>query len=181
MPLTDNKFERHNKSIHHPSMRCDAVIATGPCPYNKHENSNFCPMHGYNNNTPTSHVENYRLQRWQQRVSDFAQNDQVKSLREEVGILRMTLEEMLNKCSDSTELMLYSARISDLVLKIEKVVVSCDKLENRMGLLLNKRSVLQLAQTYVQIINTYIEDPETIEKISEEMISVTKEVSNVSE
>lgn len=181
MSVIDNKFIRHNQKLHDPRERCHGTVAAGQCPYNKVENSDYCPMHGGNKGQIAHNEEvtrNYRLMRWQRRVEEFADNDQVKSLREEIGILRMMLEEMLIKCTDTTELLLYSHRISDLAMKIEKLVVSCDKLENRMGLLLSKRAVLQLAGTYVNIINTYISDPDVIEQISEQMMVATMAIDN---
>jgi hypothetical protein len=179
--MVDNKFTRWNDKIHHPRERCEGVCKSGPCPYIKAEGTNFCPMHGSNSGRIARNEEtqrNYRLNRWQQRVEDFADNDQIKSLREEIGILRMMMEEMLIKCTDTTELMLYSHRISDLAMKIEKLVISCDKIENRMGLLLSKRAILQLAGTYVNIINTHVADPDIIETISEEMLEATKLIEN---
>lgn len=184
MPVVDNKFTRHNEKIHEPSERCEGTTANGPCPYNKAEGTRFCVMHGSNSGRIARNEEvrrNYRLQRWQQRVNEFADSDQVKSLREEVGILRMMLEEMLTKCTDQTELLLYSHRISDLVMKIERMVISCDKLENKMGMLLSKRAVLQLAGTYVNIINTHITDVDILEKISEEMLVATRTIDIVNE
>jgi hypothetical protein len=61
-------------------------------------------------------------------------------------------------------------------MKIEKLVTSCDRMENRMGLLLSKDSVLQLASTYVQIINNYVADPALIEQISDEMVAATEQI-----
>ena len=177
----NNKFQRWNEALEDPSERCEGVVATGPCPYKKAEGQNFCPMHGSNKGRITQNKEikrNYRLQRWQNRVAELAESDQAKDLREEIGILRIVMEEMLNKCEDSTDLLLYAHRISDLAVKIERLVISCDKLENRMGLLLSKQAVLQLANTYVQIINTYVQDTDVIEKISTEMIAVTEAIEN---
>ena len=177
----DNKFKRWNISEQHPKERCEATVTNGQCPYTKAEGTNYCPMHGSNSGRIAKQQEtirNYRLARWQQRIDEFADNDQIKSLREEIGILRMMMEEMLIKCTDTTELMLYSHRISDLAMKIERLVVSCDKLENRMGLLLSKRAVLQLAGTYVNIINTYVTDPDVIEQISHEMLEATRIIDN---
>jgi hypothetical protein len=138
-------------------------------------------LHGANkgqNIVNNAAIRNYRLQRWRQRVGEMADSSSVKSLREEIGILRVVLEEMLNQCTDTTELLLYSHRISDLVMKVEKLVTSCDKLENRLGLLLSKDAVLQLATTYVQIINNHVTDPEVIESISTEMLEVTEKIEN---
>lgn len=175
----DNKFLRHNDSIHHPSERCEATVKTGQCPYNKINNTNFCPMHGSNSTSIKANGEvrrNYRLGRWKQRVGELADHDSIKSLREEIGILRMVMEELLNKCEDATDLLMTSHRIADVAMKIEKLVVSCDKLEGRMGMLLSKRSVVQLAGEYVQIINNYVTDPDIIEQISEQMITATEKL-----
>lgn len=180
--MIDNKFKKWNSKTDHPKDRCEATVTQGQCPYTKAEGTNYCPMHGSNSGRIARQQEtirNYRLARWQQRINDFADNDQIKSLREEIGILRMMMEEMLIKCTDTTELMLYSHRISDLAMKIERLVVSCDKLENRMGMLLSKRAVLQLAGTYVNIINTYVSDPDVIEQISNEMLEATRVIDTL--
>lgn len=175
----NNKFTRWKIDIHDPSERCEGTVQTGQCPYIKINNTNFCPMHGYN----TSEIvraenikRNYRLNRWQERVNSFADSDLIKSLREEIGILRMIMEEILNKCEDATDILMMSQRISDVAMKIEKLVVSCDKLEGRMGMLLSKRAVVQLAGEYVQIISTHVTDPDIIEQISEAMLQATQEV-----
>ena len=177
--MVDNKFVRWNDKKYHPNERCEATVKTGQCPYCKHGVSNYCVMHGANNSNQVQLEKTkraYRLGRWQERVSEFADGDGVKCLREEIGILRMMLEDMFAQCQDSTDLLLYSQRMSDLVMKIEKLVVSCDKLENRMGMLLSKESVLQLASNYVNIINLHVSDPAIIEKISMDMVEATESV-----
>lgn len=175
----DNKHVRWNIDTYSPAERCFATVKTGQCPYIKQHDTDYCTMHGANKaviKKQEATKRNYQLRNWKKRVEEFADNDQIKSLREEIGILRMVMEEFLNKCDDSTDLLMMSHRISDTAMKIEKLVVSCDKLEDRMGLLLSKRAVVQLAGQYVQIINNYVTDPETIEKISVEMIEATKEI-----
>jgi len=179
--MIDNKFQRWNTSIDDPRERCEGTVATGQCPYKKYEGTNYCAMHGSNSGRIKKHEEikrNYRLNRWHKRMTEFADGDEVKSLREEIGILRIIMEEMLNKCEDSTDLLLYAHRISDLAVKIERLVISCDKLEGRMNLLLSKRAILHLANSYVQIINTYVTDADTIEQISTEMLAVTEQLEN---
>ena len=175
----DNKFKRHNILEQHPNERCIATVANGQCPYTKVSGTDYCPMHGSNSGEIVNNNEvkrNYQLARWKNRVNNFADNNQIKSLREEIGILRMIMEEILNKCEDSTDLLMASHRISDVAMKIEKLVVSCDKLESRMGQLLSKRAVIQLAGTYVQIINNHVDNPDLIEQISEELLTATKEL-----
>ncbi len=180
MPV-ESKFVKWDHTKHSIGERCEGTISTGQCINCKEPNSNFCLNHGGNNQAIKKNgevVRNYRLMRWQQRVGEMADNASIKSLREEVGILRVILEEMLNQCKDSMDLLLYSQRMSDLVMKIEKLVVSCDKLENRMGLLLGKDSILQLAATYIQIINTHVHDPIIVEQISQEMVQAIHQIEN---
>jgi hypothetical protein len=178
----DNKFTRYNIDQHHPELRCISTVTNGQCPYLKVPETDHCPMHGSNKGVINNNNEarrNYQLRRWKSRVDEFADNDQIKSLREEIGILRIVMEELVNKCEDSMDLLMSSHRIADVAMKIEKLVVSCDKLENRMGLLLSKRAVIQLAGEYVQIINNHVTDPEKIEQISEEMLTATQRIEMV--
>jgi hypothetical protein len=176
----DNVWQRMS-DLDDPRERCEGYSAAGPCPYKHVNGSKYCPRHGGNKAIEAQQKEaarNYRLTRWKQRINELADSDGIKSLREEVGILRMLLEEMLNQCNDSVDLLLYSHKISDLVLKIERLVVSCDKLENRMGLLLGKGSILHLAQQYVEVITENVSDPEVIERISEKIIQITMSTDN---
>ena len=179
--VTESKHTKWNITKHHPKERCEGTLKNGQCVNCKVTGSNYCVTHGANSGLQKTNgeiVRNYRLQRWQERVGQMADSSNVKSLREEVGILRVILEEMLNQCENSLDLLLYSQRMSDLVMKIEKLVSSCDRLEGKMGLLLGKDSVLQLAATYVQIINNYIVDPEIIEKISQDMMLATEQIQS---
>src|SRR2546421_361414 len=82
------------------------------------------------------------IAKWQTRLDEFADNDKIKSLREEIGVLRILLEETMSRCHDTNELLLYSNKISELVIKIEKVVASCHRLENATGMLLDKSAAL---------------------------------------
>ena len=154
--------------------RCQTVTAYGQCLMIAVEGQQYCHVHAraLNHAVEKEAVKNYRLQRWQQRVSEFAENDQVKSLREEIGITRMLLEEMFGFCTNSTELLLYSGRIADLVMKIEKLVVSCHRLEERTGLLLDKQAVVHLASSIVAIIGHEISDADVLERIAGEIAGV---------
>jgi len=182
MAQVDSKFTRWNSLVHHPKERCEGTSQQyGQCPFCKTEGSDYCVRHGGHlaeQKKRKENLRNYRLTKWKARVGEFADSDGLKSLREEVGILRVILEEMLNQCQTATDLLMFSTRAADLVMKIEKLVVSCDKLEGKMGNLLSKESVLQLAMEYVEIINKYVPNVETIDVISMEMMKATLRVQN---
>jgi hypothetical protein len=153
--------------------RCQSSGKGGQCPYTAMENSKFCQRHdGCGAKARENDKTNmYRLQVWQARLSEFSEHDSIKSLRNEIGILRILLEETMNKCRDTTALLLYSNKISDLCLRIEKLVSSCNRLELKMGLLLDKASALNFAGQVVEIISLHISDPVVIDAISNDIIS----------
>ena len=180
MPQIESKFERWDEKVDHINTRCLGSSKTlGSCPFKKMPGANHCARHGGNMANPKEkHLRNYRLTKWKNRVGELADSQGIKSLREEVGILRIIMEEMLNQCEDATDLLLYSSRMADLVMKIEKVVVSCDKMESKMGMLLSRESVLQLAGEFVSIIADQVDDMEVIDAISMKMIQATLRIQD---
>lgn len=178
MPIV-SKFTRWEAAEHHPSERCESTVANGQCPFLAVPETKTCPMHGANKSQQVLLEETrraYRLRKWQDRIADFADDEQIISLREEIGILRMVMEEMLNKCEDSQDLLMMSHRIADTALKIERLITTCEKIERRTGAMLSKRSIIQLASRFVEIINNHVEDPDILEQISDEMVRATKEL-----
>lgn len=101
-------------------------------------------------------VSKYRLQQWQARVDEFTANPNILSLRDELGILGLQLETLMEQCHEPKDLMLFSGRISDLVMKIEKVTLTCSKLESRTASLLDKSAALVLAGNIVDIITSQL-------------------------
>lgn len=170
----DNKFKRVADD---DPRRCQQVVARGKyqCSYERIEGSDFCPMHAGNQNNRLFREEerrkdfNYQLQKYRARVTAFAENPQVKSLREEVGVLRLLLEETLNKCQNTNELLIYSTKISGLVIQIEKLVTSCNTLETKTGQLLDKSVVIKLVEQIISIICAYISDVDLLEQLSNDI------------
>jgi len=154
--------------------RCQAVTSNGQCRNKKYdENTNYCLAHGGNRGEDTAKKiskKNYYRSRWQARLEQYTDNDNIKSLREEIGILRLILEETLNKCNDESELIIQSNKISDLVMKVDKVVTSCHKLEGSMGHLLDKQAILQFASEIITVISEEIEDKEILNRIADKIV-----------
>lgn len=169
--MADNKFERVEEFS---KLRCQAIGGYGQCPYKQVPGSSYCPMHGGNVAAEKATAESirvYRLAKWQHRVNEVADHSKVKSLREEIGILRVVLEETINICSDSHELLLYASRITDTVTKIEKLVASCHRLEAATGATLDKQQALQLAAVMVEIISRHVTDQDALDGIGNEIVS----------
>lgn len=95
----------------------------------------------------------YRLAKFQSRVDELKNHTDVKSLRNEIGILRMLFEEKWNRATNEAELVLMAGPLSDLVMKIEKLVSSCQRLENSLGNLLDKQQMKNIATQLMQVLS----------------------------
>lgn len=136
--------------------RCDFMLNNGQqCGNKAAAGVSRCALHGANKQQAAAENKskrNYRLAKFQKRVNEFADNDRLKYLNEEIGVLRIMLEERWNQCTDSHELILSSGPITDLVMKIEKLVSSCHKLESQLGGLLSKAQIKNIAANCMQAV-----------------------------
>ena len=120
----------------------------------------------------------YRLGQWQARSDELLEHPNIKTLREEIGILRILLEERFAQCgNDKFQLLLQAGPISDLILKIEKVVSSCHKLEASMGEHIEKSQLLVFAAEVVSIIGEIVTDQEALDAISFRIIDLVNRQS----
>lgn len=158
--------------------RCQGITAHGQCQYLREDNSEFCIMHGGNRageQKKKKDLRNYRLTKFQARTSELANNDNLKSLGDEVGILRMLIEERINSCLDASELLLVSGPLADLVMKCSALVEKCQRLESKLGQHLDRTKVMQFAQVCVEIISNYI-DEDDIGSVSDEILKALGEI-----
>ncbi len=149
--------------------RCQATMKFGQC-INKitpGSTTACCAVHG---GVVRKSMRNYHTSKWNARIQAHAESDFVKSLREEIGILRMILEETLERCVLPVDLVLQSGVISDLILKVEKVVVSCHRLEGSMGELLDKQTIMQFAANIITIIEKVVDNKVTVRLISDKIL-----------
>lgn len=170
------KFER----IDYPDdpERCEAHDPQyGMCPYKRLPGARNCARHG-GVQTLRSQAQKrkrvYYLNKWQSRVEQLATHPRIKDLYDEVGIMRMMLEETLNQCGDSHELMLHSRTVTQCVDKIQKLIETIDRIESRQALPPN--ILVNLAGEWVKIINLYITDPVVLEELSVKLVGVIENV-----
>lgn len=132
-----------------------------------------CPRHGgwkQIESAQAKRVHAYRLQQWQERLDEFAEDEEVKSLRGEIGIARLVLEQILNRCQDHQQLLLYSQKIGQLVGQIERLVRACERIERSSSMMLDRSSALSFASKVVEVISRHVDDAEVIDRISAEII-----------
>jgi len=155
--------------------RCQGVDIHGQCQYKRAAPSNYCPRHGGNKGLEKAEKEkerNYHLGKWRHRVHQFADNPEIKSLREEIGIIRMMIESVLNRCEEEVDLITYSGKIQNLIAQAQKLVTECHRLEERTGILLDKQTILVLADILVKIIGEHVSDADALDMIAGKMVDV---------
>jgi hypothetical protein len=156
--------------------RCQTVTGRGQCVNRVVEGGKNCLAHGGNVHTAKiikKAYNMYQVERFQARISRFAESENVKSLTSELAILRMLLEERLIVCKDDHDLLLASAQISDLIIKIEKIVKSCHHLESSMGQLLDRTDIINFSTRVVDLISNVLQnDEEKINKIANGIIKI---------
>jgi hypothetical protein len=156
MPL-EQKFQRVEPGS---PNQCQAIAGQGQCHFAAVPGFKFCPMHHGQEQASDrrAKLHQYRMGKWQARVEEFETHENVKSLRSEVGVLKMLLEETVSKCESSMDLLMASSKISDIIDKIHRLVPTMQKMEQNAGITLDKNAVLQLADVIVTIMADYIED-----------------------
>ncbi len=164
--------------------RCQATTRMGQCgmkglKLESGTRASYCKLHGGNRIQDHEHAQGlrqYRVGVWQAKLERFADSPILKSLRDEIGILRVLLEEKLLTVQTAAELTLLSAPISDLIMKIEKLVTSCHKLEGSMGQHLDKAAIIQLAGQMTSIMSMHLKDqPELLDQIGADFVNLIRE------
>ena len=159
--------------------RCQASLPKGQCLNMATALGGTCACHGGNmalNSAEKKSLNNYRLTKFNAQLKRHSESPKLKTLGDEVAILRMILEEKLNLCQDSHDLALNSHIISDLVVKIEKLVKSCHSLESSLGGMLDKQAILTFASKVIEIISSNIQDEAILDAISAGILGLVGEV-----
>lgn len=94
------------------------------------------------------------------RLTELSGHEEVKSLREEIGLARMLIEQRFNLVKTDLDLLNACGPLNTLLLTVDRLVKSAHSMEQSLGLLLDKSSVLQLSLILCQIV---IEELEGIE------------------
>ena len=132
----------------------------------------FCLVHGGNKaveNYDKQNLKNYRITKYRVRLAEMRSSEYIKDLRDEVAILRMILEEKMNGITSNTDLILQSGSISEMVIKIERLVLSCQKLEDKLGVTMDKAKVILIAEQMIGIISKHEKDAAVVENIANDI------------
>lgn len=141
--------------------RCQAIGANGDqCRFLRTEHSDKCRMHGGMQDEARAEKQSlhaYRLAKYQARVGELATDPRVLSLRGEIGIARMTLERVVSRCRDDSDLLLRANQITTMVAQLERLIGTAAKLESKLGQLLDRATLSRLCDDLVAVISDHVQ------------------------
>lgn len=162
--------------------RCQSSTKFGPCPNKALPGCKFCAIHGgviEQQSAERDNLRTYRSAKYLDRIKHMSDRSRVKAIHEEIGILKMLVEEMLDTIKDPIDLLMRAGPISELIMKITSCVSVLDKIEHRAGELLNKSAIMAIALNITSIIKQALPDqPELLAKICAEITECVSSQTN---
>lgn len=143
------------------------------CPFLAAEGVSLCVRHGATAQLAKKEKESVRMYNvaiWKERIKALGEDPNARTLTEETAILRMALEAVLEKCKIPEDLFMYSSKIGDLSIRIEKLITSMHKIETASGQTMDRSASLHFAATVVEIVDnvvrSLIKDEELSDKVT---------------
>ncbi len=154
----------------HPE-RCEGLAGNNQCRFRRVKGSKFCPIHDKQAGKRKERAFHmYLLGKWQARVEELSNHDELRTVNRELGLLRMLLETVVNICDCPNDIEVRSSKIEGLVARIEHLVVTCNTLETKTGKVLDKSALLRIASSIVEIITEFVPDQELCGKIGDAIV-----------
>lgn len=151
-------------------VRCQHVGGEAQCYYKRLEgNYQYCPAHA-----PVYHPElrrevalrRYKLASIHARVEDFIKDSNFKSLREEVALLRHSLEQLMNNLQTPWDFVVYGGRVESMIDKIGRTLSLAHKLDVSTGEMFDKANMMAFTDEILQAISSEVSDAESLKRIS---------------
>lgn len=131
----------------------------------------FCPRHqGQSISVERrERMRIYHVAQWRDRIAQHGDHPRIKSLREDIGILRMTLEAKLERMQDLADLDMRSSQITTLVQEIARTIQIGHKIEKESGFLLDRTQALVFIEEILAVVSQHVTDPEVLQIIINSM------------
>lgn len=148
---------------------------------------NYCELHSHK---PAGAAERdiYYLTkaRHRHRLTQLRDHEEIKSLREEIALTRILIEERWNQATSDADLLLACPMLNQLLLTLERLIKSSHQIEQNLGTLLSKSAVVTLGQSLVQLLIEELKQvpnyEEVIDRITDKLFNtIDKTVSSASQ
>jgi len=153
-------------------QRCQAAMAGEQCRGVKLEGSDYCRIHSSGRRLQERGLRQYYFVKAQDRarLAAFAEHDDIKSLRDEIAVTRMMIEGLWNSAQSNAEQLAVYGRVNSHILTLEKLVKTCNQIEERLGSLLAKPTLLRVGQEICQKLVARLEGLPNYEQLADTLI-----------
>jgi hypothetical protein len=165
--------------------RCQGSAPDGQCQNLAVPGYDFCQVHGGKvEKAKAQDLRLYRLDKvkYRDRLEELNNYAEIKSLRNEISLTRMLIEERLNAIKNEADLLSAYSTVNTLLLTTERLIKTAHQVEQSLGTLLSKATVVNISQNIVQILSeelAHIDHHEDIvDKTCERMLQIIAEASN---
>jgi len=154
------------------SNRCQHVGRTSQCGEDAVPGHARCQSHLPRTQLVAHEQRQYLLTKIDDRVrlSQFAEHDSIKSLRDEIAMARLLVEKRFNLIRNDAELLTACAPINQLLLTIERLVKTCHTMEQSLGSLLARTTVLALGRKLCEVIVNELQGLPDYENVIDQLI-----------
>lgn len=139
-------------------LRCKGSAADGQCLNQAEPGSEFCKAHHGKDSGAAKRTYLLHKAKWRDRLAELSEHDNLKSLREEIAIVRMFLEERIGLIRNDNDLLSAFSAVQQATLTIERLTKTLHQMEQSLGSLLSKTTVMKLGQSISSIIVEELRD-----------------------
>lgn len=142
---------------------------SGQCMMKAVEGGDRCPPHGGGRQLQIMKKEQlraYAKNRWSAEIKSNANDSEIKSLREELGISRIMLNQLLDRCKDSHDLLMMSGPIDTFLKTINLIQKTSHSIEKDLNNTVGPEALAEFANSLFDIIMDEVEDANVIDRIT---------------
>ncbi len=150
--------------------RCGHLKAgEGQCMMKSVEGGTRCKVHGGGTQLKVlqkQQLKAYAKNRWAKSIKENANDSEIKSLREELGIARIMLDGVLNRCKDSHDLLMMSTPIDNMLKTINLIQKTSHGIEKDLNNMIGPDALNRFADEMFNIIMEEVPDANTVNRIA---------------
>ncbi len=132
----------------------------------------YCPIHsagaGGELDLARRGIYNFKKGEILRRMQVFKNNPESRSLASEIALLRILLEDTINKCGDDQyDLIMSEGPIVRIINSIRETLTANQKIEERVGELLSIEQVIEIIKMIYNMVGDYIKNPNQMQELAD--------------
>lgn len=162
--MPDEKDDRMRPVPRDSPLRCQHV-GKGQCTYQQLPGSKFCLQHSNRAVMERKDENMYILSKWKDEIARLGG---VKDITAEIGVARLTLQQLLQQCEQEDSLLANAFQIMQLTRNITEAIEKWDRIQTRAANTLNRTQALAFVGDVLAILKRDL-PPEKLAALSAEI------------